>query len=73
SIRQGKWKLILGLGSGGFSEPQRVIPGPGESKGQLYDMDNDRSETTNLWDEQPDIVERLTTLLISYQETGHSR
>ncbi|MCP4396590.1 MAG: sulfatase-like hydrolase/transferase, partial [bacterium] len=73
SIRQGKWKLILGLGSGGFSEPQRVIPGPGESKGQLYDMDNDRAETTNLWDEQPDIVERLTTLLMSYQETGHSR
>ncbi len=73
SIRAGKWKLILGRGSGGFSDPIRLIPAPGKAKGQLYDMDNDTAETVNLWDEHPDIVERLTQLLAQYKETGRSR
>ena len=73
SIRQGPWKLILGCGSGGFSEPKRAIPGPGEPTGQLYDMENDTAETTNLWHEHPDIVEDLTKLLFQYQQSGRSR
>ncbi len=73
SLRQGKWKLILGCGSGGFSEPARIIAGPGEPRGQLYDMENDTAETSNLWDQQPDIVTQLTDLLIGYKEQGHSR
>jgi arylsulfatase A-like enzyme len=73
SIHQGKWKLILGRGSGGFSEPARIIPGPGEPRGQLYDMETDTAETTNLWDKHPDIVTQLTELLVSYREQGSSR
>jgi arylsulfatase A-like enzyme len=73
SIRQGRWKLILGRGSGGFSQPVRVEPGPGEPQGQLYDMLNDLSETSNLWAERSDVVERLTALLDKYREEGHSR
>jgi arylsulfatase A-like enzyme len=38
SIRQGRWKLILGLGSGGFSDPRREEPTPDGPRGQLYDM-----------------------------------
>ena len=30
-IRQGDWKLELGLGSGGFSDPRQVDPVPGRS------------------------------------------
>ena len=28
SIREGSWKLILGLGSGGFSSPRKFDPTP---------------------------------------------
>ena len=73
SVRQNKWKLILGQGSGGFSEPSRILPSPGEPLGQLYDMENDISETTNLWNKYPEIVKRLTAILKLYKEQGHSR
>ncbi|MCH8923670.1 MAG: arylsulfatase, partial [Planctomycetes bacterium] len=36
TIRMGDWKLIDGLGSGGFSRPRRVKPGRGDPPGQLY-------------------------------------
>jgi len=73
AIRQGKWKLILGRGSGGFTLPQFIEPEEGEPEGQLYNMDEDPLETTNLWAERPEIVEHLETLLATYQEQGHSR
>jgi arylsulfatase A-like enzyme len=73
SIREGRWKLILGLGSGGFSEPKRIVPAPNEPQSQLYDMETDVAETTNLWDTPPEIVERLTALLAQSQQTGRSR
>jgi arylsulfatase A-like enzyme len=63
SIREGRWKLILGLGSGGFTEPVRMEPGLGDPKGQLYDLGTDLQETTNLWFERPDIVSRLQSTL----------
>jgi arylsulfatase A-like enzyme len=59
SIRVGPWKLIPGLGSRGFSEPRRVTPGPGDPAGQLYNLAEDPGETTNLYDQHPEIVERL--------------
>ncbi|MEE8467632.1 MAG: arylsulfatase, partial [Planctomycetota bacterium] len=34
AVRRGRWKLIFGLGSGGFTDPQRRLPGPGEAPGQ---------------------------------------
>jgi arylsulfatase A len=58
-IRSGQWKLIDGLGSGGFSQPSRIDPGPGDPEGQLYNLDTDPAETNNLFAEQPQIVERL--------------
>ena len=72
-IRQGKWKLILGLGSGGFSTPKSYKPKPGEPEGQLYNMEDDLAETMNLWSKHPEIVERLTTLLEKYKRQGYSR
>ena len=64
-IRQGPWKLINHLGSGGFSKPRRTDPKPGGPTGQLYDMDADPSETINLWLRRPGVVARLTDLLAS--------
>jgi arylsulfatase A len=58
-IRSGDWVLINGLGSGGFSKPRSVKPGPGEPKGQLYNLRDDLSETNNLYLEMPGIVRRL--------------
>jgi len=69
AIRQGKWKLILGRGSGGWSGRGR----PEDPPVQLYDMSMDASERTNLCTEYPDIVEGLTKLLQKYKVQGHSR
>lgn len=66
-IREGKWKLIDHLGSGGFSKPRRIKPEPNGPKGQLYDLEADPGETRNLWQSRPKVVERLSRLLASYR------
>ena len=58
-IRSGDWKLINQLGSGGFSQPKTIKPGPGDPAGQLYNLRTDRAETNNLYLKRPDIVARL--------------
>jgi len=73
SIRQGTWKLELGLGSGGFSAPAKIEPTPGGPQGQLYDLAQDPGETTNVYQQHPEIVGRLTALLERYQREGRSR
>ncbi len=73
SIREGNWKLELGLGSGGFSEPREVEPAPGGVQGQLYDLASDPRELYNVWAQHPDTVERLTKLLDAYKQSGHTR
>jgi arylsulfatase A-like enzyme len=73
AIRQGPWKLIEGLGSGGFTAPQKIEPKPGEPAGQLYDLDNDPGEQNNLWSQRPEIVTHLAALLERYRQQGHSR
>ena len=72
SIRQGPWKLILGRGSGGFTEPQSLVPAPGEPEGQLYNLDDDPGETVNVYDAYPDVVAELGALLEEYQQSGRS-
>jgi arylsulfatase A-like enzyme len=73
AIRQGKWKLIEGLGSGGFTAPAKVKAKPGDPEGQLYDLEADPAESRNVWKENPEIVARLTALLDTYRNQGHSR
>jgi arylsulfatase A-like enzyme len=73
SIRRGPWKLIVGLGSGGFSEPVHAEPQPGGPMGQLYHLDDDLVESENLWLQRPDVVGELTALLTRYQQQGYSR
>jgi arylsulfatase A len=63
AIRQGDWKLIEGLGSGGFTEPQKIKPKEGEPIGQLFNLATDLGEKNNLYNTQPKKVKELTDLL----------
>ena len=73
AVRKGKWKLILCPGSGGWSYPR---PGVDDVTGmppiQLYDLENDISETTNVQDQFPEVVKELKSLLTKYIEEGRS-
>jgi arylsulfatase A-like enzyme len=73
SIRQGEWKLILGHGSGGFSQPRRIETQPGDAEGQLYNLARDPNEENDVYAAHPDIVARLAALLEKYKDHGHSR
>lgn len=73
AIRQGDWKLVFGRGSGGFTEPAKIVPKPGEATVELYNLLNDPHEDHNVYDANPKIVARLTALLQRYQDAGHSR
>jgi arylsulfatase A len=73
AVRSGDWKLIEGLGSGGFSKPERYQPKEGEAPGQLYNLKDDTSETKNLYLQYPDKVKELSAILKKYKDTGRSR
>jgi arylsulfatase A-like enzyme len=61
--RQGKWKLLLARGSGGWSSPNEKQAGAAAPAAQLYDMDIDPAETTNLYQSRPDVVKQLLNQL----------
>lgn len=63
AIRGREWKLITGLGSGGFSDPKRIAPEAGDPHGQLYNLDADPGEQLNLYSEQPRIVQSALSAL----------
>lgn len=71
-VRRGPWKLIPQLGSAGFSEPRRVKPVSGGPTGQLYNLATDLSETINLWQEQPQVVAQLQSVLKAYRALEHT-
>ena len=73
TVRKGPWKLITALGSGGFSHPKRIEPGPGDPPGQLYNLVDDLGETKNRYAEEPDIVQELTSELARVQANETSR
>lgn len=71
-VRQGPWKLITGLGSGGFSRPS-VVEAKDEMLGQLYHLNQDPGERENRFLQHPEKVKELSTLLQRYRDTGRSR
>ena len=78
SLRSGKWKYINGLGSGGFSDGfdkdyKAVKRGPNDPTAQLFDMEKDPGETTNLFNKYPKVVKQLASELDRVIEAGHTR
>jgi arylsulfatase A-like enzyme len=73
TIRAGDWKLIQGLGSGGFSQPRRIRPGPGDPPGQLYNLATDLGETKNRYADEPAVVQLLLGQLKKIRNAGRSR
>ena len=59
TIRSGDWKYIDGLGSGGFSKPNRVKPGKGGPVGQLYNLKLDPDESDNVYSDHTDLAKQL--------------
>jgi arylsulfatase A len=70
SIRKGDWKLIEGLGSGGFTEPKQIKPEAGQPTGQLYKLSSDRTEQYNLYLKHPEKVKELTDLLTKIKNSN---
>jgi arylsulfatase A len=70
AIRSGPWKLIRGQGSGGFT---KVVVPPDAPKGQLYHLGDDPKEQRNLYNDRPDVVERLSRLLDEQSAAGRTR
>jgi arylsulfatase A len=73
ALRQGKWKLVLCSGSGGWSEPR-----PGSAAAlelppvQLYDLSRDIGERVNVQARHPAVVAQMTKLLEKYVADGRS-
>ncbi len=72
AIRDGRWKLNLFRGSGGSLKPAFVEPKSGEPPYELYDLQSDLRETTNVHDQHPDVVERLQSLATKIVRDGRS-
>ena len=72
AIRDGKWKLNMLRGSGGSLKPVLIEPKPGEAIYELYDLEKDPGETTNLYFEHPEIVKKLTLEITKIIENGRS-
>ena len=73
TIRSGDWKLIQGLGSGGFSKPGRIKPEKGQAPGQLYNLKADLAEQHDVYAAQPDMVAGLTAQLDAIQKARGQR
>ena len=78
AIRRGKWKFLDHQGSGG-NDYERVSLKPyalpelaPNAPGQLYNLETDPGETTNLYFEHPDIVDDLKTQLDEFRKSGRS-
>ena len=70
--REGKWKLILARGSGGWTSPKENQVDSKAPEAQLYNMEEDPSEQNNLYLKQPKLAQRLLAQLTSDIERGRS-
>jgi len=73
AIRSREWKLVEGLGSGGFTRPAHIQPQAGQPDVQLYDLQTDREEQTNAAAAHSEIVRALRAKLQQIQSNGRSR
>lgn len=72
AVREGKWKLCLCAGSGGWSAPQPGKAEAGLPPVQLYNLATDIGEKMNLQDRHPEVISRLTKQLEQWVADGRS-
>ena len=73
AIRDKQWKLVLCPGSGGWTAPiDREAAAEGLPLVQLYDMQADPGETTNLQMQEPERVKTMLALLKQLVADGRS-
>ncbi len=72
AYRQGKWKLLLAKASGGWTAPTESDAPDDSLVAQLYDMEKDPGETTNLYSSYPEIADELLKQLESDVRRGRS-
>ena len=70
--REGKWKLILAKSSGGWTSPTEAQAPEGAPIAQLYDMEKDPEETTNLFEAHPEVVKKLLQHIEKDVQRGRS-
>lgn len=74
AVRQGRWKLSLCPGSGGWSNPRpaKALKDNSLPPVQLYDLQSDIAETNNRIQEKPDIADSLSDLLVEAIANGRT-
>ena len=72
AYRLGRWKLCLAKASGGWSFPTEQQAPKGSPVAQLYDMQSDPGELTNLYESRPEVVKELLAQLESDVARGRS-
>ena len=78
SIRRGSWKYLDHQGSGGNNyerphlKPFQLKNSASEAPGQLYDLEVDPGETTNVYTKHPNIVRELRSKLDESRKSGRS-
>jgi len=72
AIRDGRWKLVLCPGSGGWTLPDRQAAAAGLPLVQLYDMQTDPGEKNNLHLQEPARVKEMVALLKKLVAAGRS-
>ena len=70
AIRDGRWKLVAGNGSGGREDP---IGQPFKRPYQLFDIASDPSEQSNVYDQHPAVAQRLERELEGIRSWDRSR
>jgi hypothetical protein len=70
ALRNGKWKLVAGNGSGGREAPKGK---PFGKPYQLFDLSSDLGERNDLAKAEPELVGRLTAQLGDIRTKGRSR
>ncbi len=70
ALRQGKWKMVFGNGSGGREQP---VGKPFARPYALFDMEQDPSETTNVIESYPQVAAQLEQALARIRDNPSSR
>ncbi len=70
ALRDGKWKMVFGNGSGGRQQP---VGQPFEKPYFLYDLEKDPAESENVIEKYPGIAENLQKKMDEIRREGRSR